>query len=128
MATTTPKRVTRDHYQYAVGPDIEPALEIDSGNEIIFKTLDCFSGAVTDSSQVFHSVAEILAIVPGLNPVTGPVAVRGAEVGDVLTVHGFDKIDAYELLGQVAEVRVHQTLDNWNAVFVKLDKRYLSES
>ena len=39
--------------------------------------------------------------------------------------HGFDVMDAYELLGQVGEVRVHQALDNWNAVLVKLDKKYL---
>ena len=87
MSVTSPKRVTREQYQYAVGPDIQPVLEIDSGEEIILETLDCFSGVVTDSSQVFNSVAEVLAIVPGLNPVTGPVAVRHAEVGDVLAVH-----------------------------------------
>jgi hypothetical protein len=40
--------------------------------------------------------------------------------------HGFSVVDAYELLGQVGEVRVHQTLDHWNAVLVKLDKRYLA--
>ena len=39
--------------------------------------------------------------------------------------HGFDKMDAYALLSQVAEVRVHQTLDNWNAALVKLDRKYL---
>jgi amidase len=87
MSVTSPKRVTREQYQYAVGPDIQPVLEIDSGEEIILETLDCFSGVVTDSSQVFNSVAEVLAMVPGLNPVTGPVAVRHAEVGDVLAVH-----------------------------------------
>ena len=87
MSVTSPKRVTREQYQYAVGPDIHPVLEIDSGEEIILETLDCFSGVVTDSSQVFNSVAEVLAMVPGLNPVTGPVAVRHAEVGDVLAVH-----------------------------------------
>ena len=39
--------------------------------------------------------------------------------------YGFTVVDAYELLGQVGEVRVHQTLENFNAVLVKLDKRYL---
>ena len=41
--------------------------------------------------------------------------------------YGFTVVDAYELLGQVGEVRVHQTLsfDNYNAVLVKLDKKYL---
>jgi len=42
--------------------------------------------------------------------------------------YGFDLVDAYELLGQVGEVRVHQALsfDNFNAASVKLDKRYLA--
>lgn len=39
--------------------------------------------------------------------------------------YGLTVLDAYELLGQVGEVRVHQTLDKFNAVLVKLDKRYL---
>jgi hypothetical protein len=40
--------------------------------------------------------------------------------------HGLSLLDAYKLLGQVAELRVPQTLDHWNAVLVKLDKRYLT--
>lgn len=40
--------------------------------------------------------------------------------------YDFTVIDAYELLGQVAEVRVHQTLENFNAVLVKLDKKYFN--
>jgi len=39
--------------------------------------------------------------------------------------YSFTVLDAYELLGQVGEVRVHQTLDKLNAVLVKLDERYL---
>jgi len=38
--------------------------------------------------------------------------------------YGFEKTDAYDLLGQVGEVRVHQTLEHWNAVLVKLDKKH----
>ena len=56
--------------------------------------------------------------------------VRAAFYDMVMRLHrfyGFTVVDAYELLGQVGEVRVHQTLpfDNLNAVLVKLDKRYL---
>ena len=39
--------------------------------------------------------------------------------------YGFEIIDAYQLLGQIAEVTVHQTLDNWTSAMVKIDKKYL---
>jgi amidase len=83
-------RVTRDQHQYYVGPDVDPVLEIDSGEQVIVETVDCFSGAITSSSQRFASVADVLEIVEGLNAVSGPIAVRGAEVGDVLAVHVID--------------------------------------
>jgi len=40
--------------------------------------------------------------------------------------HDFDRMDAYQLLGQVGEVVIHQTLDDWNAVLVKLDRKFLA--
>ena len=44
----------------------------------------------TDNSQRFDSVADVLKLVEGLNAVSGPIAVRSAEVGDVLAVHVLD--------------------------------------
>ena len=91
MATTTPiARVKRDQYHYFVGPDISPAIEINPGQEVVVETVDCFSGAVTDSAQRFNGVADLLKVVPGLNPVCGPIAVKGAEPGDVVAVHVLD--------------------------------------
>ena len=91
MSTATGiRRVNRDQHQYYVGPDIDPVLEIDPGEEVIVETVDCFSGAITDSAQTFDSIADLLEIVTGLNAVSGPVAVRGAEVGDLLAVHVLD--------------------------------------
>lgn len=36
--------------------------------------------------------------------------------------HQFDRMNAYPLFGQVGEVVVHQALDDWNAVLVKVAK------
>ena len=80
-------RVTRDQSQFYVAPDIAPVIQIDPGEEVIVETQDCFAGSITDDSQKFQTVADLLKIVTGLNPVNGPVAVRGAEPGDVLAVH-----------------------------------------
>jgi acetamidase/formamidase len=82
--------VTRRQYRYEVGPDISPALEITPGQEVVVETMDCFSGAITDSSQRFNSVADVLKVVPGLNLVSGPITVKGAEPGDVLAVRVLD--------------------------------------
>jgi len=86
----TIKRVSRDQHQYFVSPDIDPVLEIDSGEQVIVETVDCFSGAITSNDQTFDSVADVFKIVTGLNAVSGPIAVRGAEVGDVLSVEVLD--------------------------------------
>lgn len=91
MPAATPVcRVRRDQHQYYVSAEVEPVLEIDSGQEVVVETVDCFSGAITDNSQKFHRVADVLKLVEGLNAVSGPIAVRGAEVGDVLAVHVLD--------------------------------------
>ena len=84
------KRVTRDQHQYFVAPDIDPVIELDPGDEVVVETVDCFSGAITSNDQVFNSVADVFEIVTGLNAVSGPIAVKGAEVGDVLKVEILD--------------------------------------
>lgn len=91
MAHTSPiARVTRNQYYYEVGPKVAPAIEINPGQEVVVETVDCFSGAITESSQRFNSVADLLKVVPGLNPVSGPIALTGAEPGDVLAVQVLD--------------------------------------
>ena len=84
------KRISRDQTQHFVGPDIAKTCEIEPGQEVVFDTVDCYSGAICNSSQKFNLTAEILEQVTGLNAVTGPVAVAGAEPGDVLAVSVLD--------------------------------------
>ena len=44
---------------------------------------------------------------------------------DLHQFYGFEKTGVHELLGQIGKMRVYKTLDNSNAVLVKLDKKYL---
>ena len=83
-------RVARDQAQHYVGPEIAPVIQIDPGEEVIVETQDCFGGCITDDSQQFATAADLLKVVTGLNPVNGPIAVRGAQKGDVLAVHVLD--------------------------------------
>jgi amidase len=83
-------RLGRENLSYFVGPDIKPAREIPSGAEVVFETVDCFSEKVQSRENTFASFEESLSVIPGWNPVTGPVFVKGAHPGDVLAIHIVD--------------------------------------
>lgn len=77
------EEMQRKHgYSYTIGPYNKPVLEIDSGDKVELETLDCFENKLTDESTKASQVAKI----PFLNPQNGPIIVKGAEIGDVLSV------------------------------------------
>jgi amidase len=70
-------------YHYVYGPYADPVLSIKPGDVVVAETKDAFEGKIkkeTDSPTA-------LLNVPFLNPQCGPIAVEGAEKGDVLAVH-----------------------------------------
>ena len=78
--------LTRDQLSYYVGPNIEPAISIKSGEEVLFETADCFSGKVQSTDNTFNSYAHSLEVLPGWNPITGPVYVEDAHPGDCIAI------------------------------------------
>ena len=64
-------------------PDIRPVLHVQPGDEVVFDTLDA-----VDAQLDLARGAEQLAGVSlnRVHPLTGPIAVEGAEPGDVLVV------------------------------------------
>jgi formamidase len=64
-------------------PDLEPIAEVAPGEEIRLETEDGLAGQLTRSST--HADAGRINLGLG-HPLTGPLAVRGAEPGDVLEV------------------------------------------
>lgn len=77
--------------------DLEPVLEVDPGDTVIYETRDAFDGQLTPSSTP-EDVANLdLNLV---HPLTGPVYVRGAEPGDLLEIEA----DPWEQWGYTAEV------------------------
>ncbi|MFF4342224.1 acetamidase/formamidase family protein [Kitasatospora sp. NPDC001540] len=60
-----------------------PLLTVPPGSILELTTEDCFGGRVRGVEDLPSRVC----VFPYLNPVTGPVAVAGAEPGDVLAVH-----------------------------------------
>ena len=71
------KRLSRDHHIYVLDPEAEPAISIDSGEELLVETWDAFEG-VRDPA-VLHATS-----LKG--PATGPIYVSGAQPGDALRV------------------------------------------
>jgi amidase len=64
----------------------QPIAEILPGELVRVSTLDCFGGNVHGVEDLPSQVCEF----PFLNPVTGPLYVSGADVGDTLAVHIVD--------------------------------------
>ncbi len=82
--------------------DIEPVLEVEPGDTVIYETRDAFDGQLDRNSTASD--------VAGLNlntvhPLTGPVYVKGAEPGDLLEVKLVDiEADPWDQWGYTIEV------------------------
>jgi len=73
--------ITKNSYVYAMDKDNAPTLTVPSGSTVKFHTNDALSGQVTSSGHRFDCFDW-----NNVNPVTGPLAIEGAEVGDILKV------------------------------------------
>ena len=71
------RQLSRDHHIYVLEPGSDPAITIDSGEEIIVETWDAFEGERDPVA---------LQANPLKGPATGPIYVNGAEPGDVLKI------------------------------------------
>lgn len=76
---------TPDQYAYAFGGR-GPLITVRPGTIIELTTEDCYGGQVTSTGDLPSEVCTF----PFLNPVTGPIAVEGADPGDTLAVHFID--------------------------------------
>jgi amidase len=80
------KRLGRESAHYAFDPSLPPALEVAPGESFWVETNDAHRGTITDESVVYASLEEVVDLLGGANPVSGPIAVRGAAPGDCLVV------------------------------------------
>ena len=74
-----PHRLSRDQVIWSFGPDLEPALEVEPGETVVFETNDCFTGQIRSEDDLVTEID-----LERINGGTGPVAVKGAEPGDSL--------------------------------------------
>jgi amidase len=78
-------RLSCDRVIWAFGPDLEPVLEVEPGDTVVFETNDCFTGQIRSEDDLVTEID-----LSRINSATGPVAVRGAEPGDSLIVEILD--------------------------------------
>jgi len=65
---------------YEFAPEMEPVREVEPGTSLTFETRDSLEGTIQDDDDLLAEIPE------EVNAATGPVAVEGAEPGDVLKV------------------------------------------
>ncbi len=75
------EKLTNHQVIFEMNKENQPVLSVDSGATIIFETLDCFSGEVCSEEDTVSGID-----FSKVNPATGPLFVKGAEVGDTLKV------------------------------------------
>ena len=85
MAVATTHRISRDEVIWSFGPDLEPVLEVEPGDTVVFETNDCFTGQIRSEDDLVTEID-----LSRINSATGPVAVRGAEPGDSLVAEILD--------------------------------------
>ncbi len=81
---------------------IEPVLEVDPGDTVVYETRDAFDGQLNSESTESDVEQLNLNVV---HPLTGPVYVKGAEPGDLLEAHLVAiEADPWEQWGYTIEV------------------------
>ncbi|KHL04325.1 acetamidase/formamidase family protein [Sinomonas humi] len=73
---------TPEQYSYVFG-GAKPLLSVKPGDIVEVSTEDCYGGRVDSPDDLPSEVVPFSE----LNPVSGPIEVEGAEVGDILAVH-----------------------------------------
>lgn len=79
--------ITRDKWLCRLTSEIEPVAAAPSGSIIKFETGDAWHGILTGAETPYEKVKDIWPHTTAeYNPVTGPVYIEGAKVGDVLRI------------------------------------------
>ena len=81
-----PYRLRADEVVYALDASLKPRLTLEAPAEVVIDTLDARGGRLRRPEEVEATAPDYRDRYPKTNPATGPIAIEGAEPGDVLTV------------------------------------------
>ncbi len=74
-------RIGRDEHVWSFDANREPVVTVEPGTVLEIETWDCFTGQVQSENDTLEKLD-----LNRVNSATGPIAVRGAEPGDTLSV------------------------------------------
>ena len=74
-------KIGRDQHVWSFDAQREPVVTVEPGTTIEIETWDCFTGQVLSESDTLEKID-----LTRVNSATGPIAVRGCEPGDTLSV------------------------------------------
>ncbi|MCU4744736.1 acetamidase/formamidase family protein [Halobacteria archaeon AArc-m2/3/4] len=90
---------------YEFTPDLEGVTSVEPGEALTVETIDSLDGAVQSEADVIEAIPE------EVNAATGPIAVEGAQPGDVLAVE-IEEIRIAEAHGRVITIDGFGLLDD----------------
>ncbi|WP_445487499.1 acetamidase/formamidase family protein [Niallia sp. 03133] len=73
--------INHDQFVFSFSAKHNPILRVQSGDQVVIRTQDCFSGQIQNDDDLVSSID-----YSRINPVTGPIYVEDAEPGDILKV------------------------------------------
>src|SRR6185369_9999954 len=85
IMTTGPVTLSADDVVYAIDKAVPPRLTLVPPAEVIVATLDARAGRLRRPEDVESTAPDYRDRFPRANPATGPIAIEGAEPGDVIT-------------------------------------------
>jgi len=74
-------KISKDQHIWEFAADMQPVVTVDPGTTLEIETWDCFTGQVQSESDTLEKLD-----IHRVNSATGPIAVKGAEPGDSLSV------------------------------------------
>ncbi len=83
--TTPTVKINKDQHVWAFDSAMQPVVTVDPGTIIEIETWDCFTGQVQSENDTIAQLD-----LNRVNSATGPIAVKGAEPGDSLSVTFID--------------------------------------
>ncbi len=78
-------RVDTKNVIYTFSSKVHPVATVPQNREVTIETLDCYGNEITEEYS-----GDVRPLKGGINPVTGPIFIEGAEVGDTLVVEIVD--------------------------------------
>ena len=92
-------RIAKEHLIFNMVKGMKPAAYAETGETVVFETVDCFNNQITTEEMGHDSLHGDYA-----NPATGPLYVNGAEPGDILKIHVIDvKVAEYGIMTATEE-------------------------